>query len=271
VRLSGVTEPPMQANYVNLGTPAAPAPEATLILGWNKRAATIITELDNYVAPGSSVHVVALQPEAPAQLDDLLSLLRNQSVVYEAGDCASRRTLNRLDVRRYQHVIVLADLGQSDVQLADAHTLVTLLHLRDIAAKGGHTYSIVSEMLDVRNRGLAEVTRVDDFIVSDELASLLMTQIAANPELAHVFDELFYSEGPEIFLKPAGAYVVTGQPVNFYTVVEAARQRNESAIGYRIAAHAGDPTRNFGVVLNPLKDVPVHFHPEDRVIVLSEE
>ena len=62
-------------------------------------------------------------------------------------------------------------------------------------------------MLDVRNRELAEATKVDDFIVSDHLISLMMTQLSENAELAEVFDDLFDPEGSEIYLKPAGDYV----------------------------------------------------------------
>ena len=48
---------------------------------------------------------------------------------------------------------------------------MTLLHLRDMSEKSGKEFAIVSEMLDLRNRQLAEVTRADDFIVSDHLVS----------------------------------------------------------------------------------------------------
>ena len=41
----------------------------------------------------------------------------------------------------------------------------------------------VSEMLDVRNRELAEVTSADDFIVSDKLVSLMLSQVSENREL----------------------------------------------------------------------------------------
>ena len=53
-------------------------------------------------------------------------------------------------------------------------TLVTLLHLRDIAERDETPFSIVSEMLDLRNRELAEVAGVDDFIISEHLVSLMM-------------------------------------------------------------------------------------------------
>ena len=80
------------------------------------------------------------------------------------------------------------------MQQADAETLVTLLHLRDISRSGANRFSIVSEMLDVRNRELAEVTQADDFIVSDKPTSLLMAQVTENKDLRAVFDDLFDPE-----------------------------------------------------------------------------
>ena len=68
-------------------------------------------------------------------------------------------------------------------------TLVTLLHLRDIEEKHGDTFSVVSEMLDARNQKLAEVTGTDDFIVSENLVSLLLAQLAENKALAAVFED----------------------------------------------------------------------------------
>jgi hypothetical protein len=61
-----------------------------------------------------------------------------------------------------------------------------------------------------------------------------------------------------------------GQPLNFYTVVEAARLRGEVAIGYRLCADANDATKSYGVQLNPRKSQPVTFSGQDRVIVLAE-
>ena len=47
--------------------------------------------------------------------------------------------------------------------------------------------SVVSEMIDVRNRELAEVTRADDFVVSNRLVSLMLSQVSENPDLNAVF------------------------------------------------------------------------------------
>ena len=158
-----------------------------------------------------------------------------------------------------------------DQQRADGKTLVTLLHLRDIAAKTGRAFSIVSEMLDLRNRNLATVTRSDDFIVSDRLVSLTITQLAENPSLKPVLDDLFDVEGSEVYLKPAADYVRPDGPVDFYTVVEAARRRGQVALGYRQLRLANDTRANYGVVLNPDKAKAIEFGEDDQIIVLAED
>jgi hypothetical protein len=143
--------------------------------------------------------------------------------------------------------------------------------MRNIAEKDATPFSIVSEMLDLRNRELAEVANVDDFIVSDQLISLMMSQLSENGDLYDVFTDLFDPEGSEIYLKPAADYIEPGQPVNFYTVMEAARRRGEVAIGYRIASELHDAGKSYGVRTNPRKSAEITFTREDKIIVLAEE
>src|SRR4030095_1799323 len=154
-------------------------------------------------------------------------------------------------------------------QEADAKTLVTLLHLRDIAQKDSTPFSIVSEMLDLRNRELAEATQVDDFIVSEHLISLMMSQLSENAELFDVFTDIFDPEGAEIYLKPASDYVTLGEPVIFYTVAEPARRRGETTIGYRLVSEAKNAAKSYGVHTNPKKSAQVVFTSADKVIVIA--
>jgi hypothetical protein len=115
------------------------------------------------------------------------------------------------------------------------------------------------------------VAKADDFIVSDNLISLMLSQLSENKELKKVYDVLFEAEGSEIYLKPVSRYVKTGVPVNFYTVVESAAQINESAFGYRISSQAQDSDKAFGVYMNPDKSKTVTFSPDDYIIVLAED
>jgi voltage-gated potassium channel Kch len=271
VRLSGLTDVKIDEAAIRAGTPRPPKPERTLLLGWNKRVPAIINELDNYVAAGSQAMVVAEYADGKAEIARQCADVRNQSVSFYDADTTDRRTLDRLGIPEYQHVITLSYSEMLDPQAADARTLVTLLHLRDIAGKSARPFSIVSEMVDVRNRELAEVTRADDFIVSDRLISLMLSQISENKELAPVFEDLFDPDGSELYLKPAVDYVQPGRPVNFYTVVESARRRGEVAIGYRLVAEAGEAAKFYGVHVNPDKSNLITFAQEDKVIVLAEE
>ena len=53
-------------------------------------------------------------------------------------------------------------------------------------------------------------------------------------------------------------------------MLEAARRRGETAIGYRIAADAHNSAAGYGVKVNPTKTDQVTFAKADRIIVLAE-
>ena len=244
------------------------APERVLLLGWNRRAPIIAYELSRYVAPGSILTIAADTPD----LDDAVAGLKvygdNLAVEYGRIDITSRQALDALEIPDYDHVLVL---GYSDLlgpQATDTRTLVALLHLRKIADTAGRHVNVVSEMVDVRNRELAEVTRADDFVVSNKLVSLMLAQASENDSLAAIFDELLDEEGSEIYMRPAEDYVVLGSPVNFYTVSEAARQRGEVAMGYH--RPRADAAAN-GILVNPRKSVGVVYEAGDRLIVLARD
>ncbi len=245
-------------------------PERTLILGWSKRGPRLINELDTYSAPNSIVHVVTEDARAAEAISRLCRHLIHSTVTVHLDDTTDRGALDALGIPAYHHVIVLC-ADDTSPQRADARAMITLAHLRDIAEKAGATYSITAEMLDVRDRDLVRVNRPDDFVVSDELTSLMVIQLSESGELASVFRELFTVEGCEVYLKPATDYVANGVPATFETLAEAARRRREVALGYRLAAHAGDPSRGYGVVINPRKTEKIAFSPRDRIIVLSED
>ncbi len=270
IRLSGVKDYHIDEHAIVTAQERAKKPERTLILGWNKRAPTIVRELDSYLAPGSKITLVAAADGMAETIQRECGVLAHAACEFRNEETTDRRTLDALTIPSYNHVIVLSYSDALDAQEADARTIVTLLHLRDIADKSGQSFSIVSEMMDVRNRELAEVTRADDFVVSNRLVSLMIAQLAENQQLARVFEDLFDPEGIEIYLKAADDYVVIGIPVNFYTVLESAKRRGEIALGYRLHAQAADAALSYGVHLNPTKSEMVTLAVQDRVIVLAE-
>mgnify|MGYP003382350562 CR=1 FL=1 len=262
--------PVLDPSALRIALPRTHAPERSLILGWNKRGPQLINELDTYSPPNSVVQVVSEDPRATDDISRLCTALKNSAVMVRAGDTTDRRALDQLEFTTYNHVILLCAEDVS-AQQADARALITLLHLRDIVEKTGAACSITTEMLDVRDRDLADATRADDFVISDKLTSLMLAQLSENRELGIVFRNLFTAEGSELYLKPIGDYVALGEAVNFYTVAEAAARRNETALGYRILAHAEDAAREYGVVINPRKGEAITFTARDKIVVLAED
>ncbi|TDE55780.1 potassium transporter TrkA [Nonomuraea mesophila] len=239
-------------------------PERTLLLNWNGRAEQIVRYLDGYVAPGAVLEIASDHPKAGTGLAGL----RNLTVNVKDCDTTDRYALESLGVGLFQHVIVLSD-DRFDPRHSDTRTLMTLLQLRDMQKVLGERYSIVSEMHDENNRSLAEVTQADDIVISDTVIGLLLAQLAENRHLADVFAYLFDSRGSEIYPRPAASYIRTGAKVSFSTVVESARRRGETAIGYRKNTARNDPP-HYGIVLNPDKTEPIVLEEADSVIVLAE-
>lgn len=264
ISLAGGPAPPVREEAITTATARVPVPERTLMLGWNHRAPKIIELLDAFLAPASEL-VVAAPREDPTRA---LPTPVNLKLGFVRAEPTERPSLESLDVGSYQHVIVLSDAGH-DREHADARTLVTLLHLRDMEDALGDPFAIVSEINDDANREIAQVTKADDFVVSEKLISLMLTQLSENRHLYDVFVDLLDPAGSEIYLKPACDYLVPGLEADFATLIESARRRGEVALGYRLTAHFHEPP-GYGVVLNPGKTAPLTLSADDRVIVLAE-
>jgi len=268
VQLSGFALPPIDYGAIRFSERKQILSENTLILGWNKRIANIIHMIEHYIAPGSIITVAADCTETEIMAIESLNV-KQQTVEYRQGDITNRQVLEDLNLTRYNHVIILSRTD-IDPAIADANTLVTLLYLRDIANSCNHNFRIVTEIMDMENQALAQIARPDDFVLGKQIISLLLAQIAEHKDLNAVFAELFNAEGAEIYLRPVVDYIAIDLNVNFYTVVEAAKQRNESAIGYRRYVDMNNRAKSYGVVLNPPKDRLIRFEPQDTIIVFAE-
>jgi hypothetical protein len=106
---------------------------------------------------------------------------------------------------------------------------------------------------------LARATGADDFVVSDELASLMLAQLSERSELEPVFADLFDSDGSALALHPVSSY--TSSPTTFAAVVAAARSQGQVAIGYRNGT--GE------VRLNVAKSETVAAGVDDFVVVIA--
>ncbi len=272
VVISEQIKPPINKQVIG-DLPAIPGakPEALAILGWNSRAPIVMHDLVSYIAPNSTVKLVIPSGVKEIEFDQQFIEQKSIKIDVRKGDITKREVLEEIGLNLIDHVVLFSCKDEHSNQEADSCTFITLVHLRDIRDKANLQFTIVSEILDVANRELLQLNQADDFILSDRLVSLAMAQIAENKALGQFFEELFQPEGSEIYLKPITNYLAVDEPVNFFTIVEAALVKNETAIGYRQISYANDADRNYGLVINPKKSDYVDYAETDQIIVFAEQ
>ena len=155
---------------------------------------------------------------------------------------------------------------------ADAQTMLTMLQMNrlfDAPNNGVEPTRLVAEILDGRKAEIARVAAVDDLVVSDNLAALLIAQVSENPALAPVFEDLFDADGASLSVRDIALYAPVGKEVSYAQLVANARAKGESAIGYRSAVKsAGDAAA--GVKLNPSKEAMFTPQKGDSLIVVAD-
>ncbi|XP_020095805.1 probable ion channel POLLUX [Ananas comosus] len=94
---------------------------------------------------------------------------------------------------------------------------------------------IISEILDSRTRNLVSVSKISDYVLSNELVSMALAMVAEDKQINRVLEELFAEEGNEMCIRPAEYYLYEQEELSFYDIMVRARERGEIVIGYRLA------------------------------------
>jgi ion channel POLLUX/CASTOR len=242
--------------------------EKLLIIGSNDLLSEILCELDNYLNPGSSVTIADYSDDYYTS-QNCQSKMRNLQTSFLKVNTGESEELRKLLSNCYDHILVLSD-RRVDCETADSMTLFILIHIRDLFKRLNYVSSITSEMNSIRNQILATSADVSDFVISNNITSLMLSKISEDRTLSPIFDSLLCSEGNEIYLRYASDYVKTGIEVSIYEMVEYFAANNEIFLGYRKAC----PLRRyseFDVRINLLKDEKVIFSAEDMIIVLANQ
>lgn len=255
----------------------------SVILGWSEQIFTVISELVVANANRKSPCIVALADKDKVEMEDAirskLVSLGNTRLVCRTGSPIDMTDLQMVNPHDARSIVVLPPEDAAD---PDTHVIKTILALTNHPDRRKAPYHIVAPIREPKNLPVAQmvgkdevelaaVTQADDFIVSDNLISLMLSQLSENKSLGAVFADLFSADGSEIYLKPIEDYVVLGQPMGFYTLMKAAADRGQLAIGYRIQSQSREADKAFGVVVNPNKMESITFTTGDKLIVLAED
>ncbi|UCC55112.1 MAG: hypothetical protein JSU75_06920 [Gammaproteobacteria bacterium] len=249
------------------GGSAPHVPARVLLIGWTDILYDLLQELDAHALRGTEVTILsgineeqARQRVAAHQASDL----ENLTLVFLEGDAVMQAAWSGIDISAFQSIVVLAD--ESDEQGdADTRTLRILLRLSDLRKQDESHAHTVAELLDENNRALLTGLGVHDIIVSPEVVSAQLAQIARQDVLAPIYRELLSAGGVEISLRPAGDYVKLNTDCLFSDLIYASQQKMEIALGLRLAQHGGE------VLLNPSRRSAWQLGEHDKVIVLAQQ
>eukprot|EP01061_Rhynchopus_euleeides_P006537 TRINITY_DN15575_c0_g1_i2.p1 TRINITY_DN15575_c0_g1~~TRINITY_DN15575_c0_g1_i2.p1 ORF type:complete len:799 (+),score=301.99 TRINITY_DN15575_c0_g1_i2:92-2398(+) len=266
--------------------------EKVLFVGWRRDLADMLRELDEVVAPGSTLTLFNSVPLAERDIKleangrTAHKFLNNLKLVHAAGNPVVRRELERLPVEEYDSIFILADEDfESDMETADGRSLTSLLLIHDIRnhrleksqakwvpspssssskkRRKPPTFAVVSEVLDPRTRSLISLAKVSDYVMSNEMVSAALAMVAECRDVNAILKELLSSDGNEIYVRGIEEYTQPGKDMSFWEMMSTVRTHNSILLGYR----TGDEP-----VLNPVDKHTVRkWNKGDKLVVLSED
>lgn len=254
-----------------------PALTSILIIGWNNQTAEIISEYDKYITANSRFKLVVAEHTAPSS-EELDELKKSLSSTLEMDTVASidEKYLRKIDLFTYDMVVVLTAATEAETTDAvDSANIKLLLSVKKIFSSETTKKKplVVSEVLDTSNLELFNHMGISDFLLSNRLISIFLTQLSKQPELIEVYDRLLSKDGAEIYIKPFSNYLE--KPTGEYTFADLlllGQQCNDIVIGYKqVLAKPKENGRNYEITLNPPKNQKSNLTDKDFLVVISDE
>ncbi|KAK7829526.1 ion channel castor [Quercus suber] len=124
---------------------------------------------------------------------------------------------------------------------------------------------IISEILDPRTKNLLSMSKISDYVLSNELVSMALAMVAEDRQINDVLEELFAEEGNEMHIRQTDLYLREGEELSFYEILLRAQQRREIVIGYRFA------NAERAVINPPAKSERRRWSLKDAFVVIAEK
>jgi len=247
-----------------------------LFLGWHSVAEIFICESHDYLLEGSQFDIMIQEPNE--ELNEKVKWLKEEYPNFNINliqeDTMVLDSLAARNPFSYNNIIILSqELKDSTPDKIDSDTLIILLLLRKLKPEHDDIKTkIITQVLNSENQEIITQTDVDDFIISNKLITMILAQLSEEPQIKTMYDDIFYEEGSEIYVKPANLYFDDfPQKMRFADAIGHCFQREEICIGIRKGNLGKDHDANFGVKLNLPKDEMIEIQADDFFVVLSED
>lgn len=237
-----------------------------LILGWNRKVPALIREFDAYTGEPVVVDVVSMiaPDERNKQLMRRGILARHAQLQQLEGDITSRYEMAAFEPGTYDNIILVASDWLDSAEQADARSLLGYLVLAEVLEEAQAVPPVLVEAMSADNAGLFSAPNVE-LLVSPDLQSHMLTQVALRREMHWVMEELFGASGAEISFRAVGAADLAEDSLSFRDLQMRLASEGEILLGFIRHGESGDQ-----VTLNPVhKGKAMGLQARDKLIVLD--
>ena len=263
-----------------------PRSHRVALLNWTTKTSIILEKLCSYLPKGSELCTYASTKVSEM---DLSKRLLNEkypdiSISMNEIDLNNLESLNDIEPQDFDSILILSP-GGTTIEEMDAYVISMLIRIRQILISKKDDENniidskdwpkLITEVMDSENIDIILNSGVEDFMVSNQFVSQIMAQVSEEPMALDVYDDLFQSEGSELYIKPASYYfdfkdkkTIT---MPYGECVQAAKLRNEVILGLQIHADQKDKDNMFGIILIPDKNDEFTLSEEDGLIALAED
>lgn len=182
-----------------------------LVIGWSTDLTTLLVELS--ATSEEHCHVTLLwespRPREKERLERLQQAASTLTLTFLEGTLLDEVELKRAQIENFDTVVLLADQTQKPL-VADAENVLRFVLISRLVRARSLQLRLVVELNDEDNRALLK--GVDcDVLMTAEILSHLLAQVATHRSLMWIYEELFTNGGAELrlrhlsFLPPEGA------------------------------------------------------------------
>ncbi|TYJ44787.1 hypothetical protein E1A91_A02G008500v1 [Gossypium mustelinum] len=242
--------------------------EKILLCGWRRDMEDMIMVLDAFLAPGSELWMFneVVESERERKLIDGgldLSRLVNITLVHREGNAVIRRHLESLPLESFDSAKRLP-YREAMVTRGQRGSFSRGSWIGEMQQASDRSV-IISEILDPRTKNLLSMSKISDYVLSNELVSMALAMVAEDRQINDVLEELFAEEGNELHIRLAELYLHEGEEMSFYEIILRARQKREIVIGYRLE------NAERAVINPPNKNERRRWSVKDVFVVITEK
>ena len=236
-------------------------PKSILVLGWSKLGQQIFDKTIQFLGAGSKVSFL-YRKDFATTIPNTENYSHEVSLI-ETNTNDQELLSNCLIANDFDIVLILGYDDYYSADVSDTYSMMKNLAVKKILENKKTFFStrIILQLNDGSKKDLISTNQESEFIVSDLLSALLITQLADNPKLWYVFEELFSNEGLKININHSDAYdPIKKEEISVEDLLILALKKNETLIGY---------VENNQCYLNPNKSKIINDITKTELIVIG--